>query len=351
MKIYKACFILLFLFLISFELGAAPRKDLPGVQRAMFAFTDSTGRKVDLPKPLLRIAPSGITAQMYLTAIAPDLFCAISAPYGKEVEFLPLAPLPVIGQFYGQSTYNPEEVARINPDIIIDVGETKATIAKDMDNITAATGVPVVHITSDLRGAPEAFRALGRLLDRQEKGEELALFCERALALAERVMSRVGTGKKSILYCMGKTGLNVLARNSYHSQILDWMTDNLAAVDIPSSLATGNESSLEQLYLWNPEVIFFSPSGVYDAVKNDPVWKEFKAVRNGAYYEVPEGPYNWMGTPPSINRYLGMLWMGAVLYPQYSDYDLYSEVKEYYRLFYGYDLSRERFNRLLARSL
>jgi iron complex transport system substrate-binding protein len=85
-------------------------------------------------------------------------------------------------------------------------------------------------------------------------------------------------------------------------------------------------------------------------VQRDPVWREFRAVASGAYYEVPFGPYNWMGSPPSINRYLGILWMGAVLYPEHAGYDLYAEIREYYRLFYDYDLSRERFDELLANS-
>jgi iron complex transport system substrate-binding protein len=58
-----------------------------------------------------------------------------------------------------------------------------------------------------------------------------------------------------------------------------------------------------------------------------------------------------MGGPPSINRYLGMLWLGKILYPQYAQYDLYTETAEYYRLFYGKELSRERFDRLTAKSL
>jgi iron complex transport system substrate-binding protein len=316
-------------------------------------FTDSAGREIELPSPIRRIAPYGSLAQMYLIPLAPDLLCAITSPYRDgDTEFLPsaLASLPAIGQFYGQATFNPEEVARIRPDVIIDAGETKKNITKDMDDIAAITGVPVIHISADLRSTPDAFRTLGKLLDRAEKGEELAVFCEKIVTRAEHIMNQAGTSKKSVLYCMGNNGLNVLARNSYHSEIIDWMTDNLALVDNPSSRGSGNESNMEQLLLWNPEVIFFGPGSIYASVKNDPVWREFRAVKSGAYYEVPFGPYNWLGSPPSINRYLGILWMGAILYPQYADYDLYAETREYYRLFYGYDLSRERFADLLARS-
>jgi iron complex transport system substrate-binding protein len=356
MKKLRAFFGFVFLLLVLFGMISGCRRDVSRSDkasgRAAFVFTDSAGRTVELPSPIRRIAPCGSMAQMYLIPIAPDLLCAITSSYkGTEVEFLPSAPasLPAIGQFYGQATFNPEEVAKINPDVIIDIGDTKNSIANDMDEISAMTGVPVIHISADLRGTPETFRTLGRLLGREEKGEELALFCEKILFRAERIMNQVGNDKKSVLYCMGNNGLNVLARNSYHSEIIDWMTDNLALVDNPSSRGGGNESNMEQLFLWNPEVIFFSPNSVYASVKNDPVWREFRAIRSGAYYEVPQDPYNWLGSPPSVNRYLGILWMGAILYPQYADYDLYAEIREYYRLFYGYDLSRERFNSLIAK--
>jgi iron complex transport system substrate-binding protein len=119
-------------------------------------------------------------------------------------------------------------------------------------------------------------------------------------------------------------------------------------VDNPSSRGSGNEADLEQILLWDPEAILFAPGSVYAKAGDDPVWKQLRAVKNRAYYEVPQGPYNWMGSPPSVNRYLGMLWMGKILYPQYAAYDLYRETAEYYRVFYGYELSRERFNRLMG---
>jgi iron complex transport system substrate-binding protein len=58
-----------------------------------------------------------------------------------------------------------------------------------------------------------------------------------------------------------------------------------------------------------------------------------------------------MGSPPSINRYLGILWLLKILYPEYADYDLYEETAEYYRLFYNRELSREQYQTLTANSI
>jgi iron complex transport system substrate-binding protein len=307
-----------------------------------------------VPAKITRVVPSGSLAGMFLLAIAPDLLCAVSGPYtAEEAEFISPAilDLPVVGQFYGTSNLNYEEIAAIGPEIVIDIGDQKAGLAEDMDAITRAIAVPAVHITATLDSTPGAFRTLGRLLGRQEQGEALAAFCEKTLAAAAETAARAGERKKPVLYCVGKAGLNVLAAGSFHSEALDRLADNRAVVDIPSSRGSGNEINLEQLYLWDPELILFGPDSAYDAVGGDPAWMHLRAIREGAYYKVPFGPYNWMGSPPSINRYLGLLWLGTLLYPEYVQYDLFTETAEYYRLFYGYALSRERYDRLTAGSL
>ena len=79
--------------------------------------------------------------------------------------------------------------------------------------------------------------------------------------------------------------------------------------------------------------------------------QDVAAIKNGAYYEVPHGPYNWMGFPPSVQRFLGMLWMAKLLYPDAADYDLREEVTTYYKLFYHCELTAEQYEALVANSI
>jgi iron complex transport system substrate-binding protein len=347
-------FALVLLFACVFSANAAGKRAVPQDAADITLFTDSAGRTVEIPQNIKRIAPSGSLAQMFLLAVAPDMICTVSSAYTPyEAEFIPsyFAELPVIGQFYGMANLNPEEIARIGPDLVIDVGEPKDTIARDMDEISASVGIPTIHITATLRSTPEAFRTLGKLLGREEQGERLARFCEKTLSATDALMENIGNRKKSVLYCLGPSGLNVLASGTFHTEILDWMADNMAVVDNPAARGSGNEANFEQILLWDPEVILFGPDSVYGTAAGDPAWRELRAIKSGAYYEVPTGPYNWMGMPPSINRYLGVIWLSKVLYPQYASFDLYAEVAEYYLLFYGHELTREQFARLTARSL
>ena len=74
-------------------------------------------------------------------------------------------------------------------------------------------------------------------------------------------------------------------------------------------------------------------------------------MAEGNYYETPYGPYGWLSSPPAVQRYLGMLWLGALLYPEYTEYDLQEEVTVYYKLFYGCDLTDAMYQKLIANAL
>ena len=157
--------------------------------------------------------------------------------------------------------------------------------------------------------------------------------------------------KANILYITGDEGLNVIAQGSYHAEVIDMLANNLAVVDEPSSKGTGNEVDMEQILNWNPDVILFAPDSIYDTVADNENWQTITAIKEGKYYEVPFGPYNWMGFPPSVQRLLGMQWMAAVLYPDAADYDLYEAASAYFELFYHCELTEAQFAALTAHSV
>ena len=97
--------------------------------------------------------------------------------------------------------------------------------------------------------------------------------------------------------------------------------------------------------------IIFAPDSIYDTVGTLSGWQGLSAIENGAYYKTPYGPYGWLSSPPAVQRYLGMLWLGALLYPDYVQYDLQEEITEYYHLFYGCDLTDTMYHELTANAL
>ena len=120
-------------------------------------------------------------------------------------------------------------------------------------------------------------------------------------------------------------------------------------MDVVSSGA-GNEVDLEQILLWDPDVLIFAPDSCYGDIAASEQWQSLGAVARGDYYKTPSGPYGWLSSPPAVQRYLGMLWLGELLYPEYTAYDLQEKVTEYYKLFYGCDLTDAMYQELTADS-
>ena len=304
-------------------------------------FTDSLGRTVSLPEKVTKIAISGPLSQVYILPLAGDMLVGVSNAFAENAQkYIPEEILnkTEIGQLYGgKREMDLEALLAADPDVVIDIGQAKGSMAEDFDGLTQQTGIPFVHVDADVSTAANAYRTLGKRLDREEKAEKLAAWCESTYSNILALMEKVDAddARKTLLYCLGDTGTNVIAEGSFHAQIVNLMSQNVAVIEDVVSSGDGNQVDLEQILLWDPDVIVFSYDSCYDTVGTSAQWQSLTAIAEGACYEAPYGPYGWLSSPPAVQSYLGMLWLGAVLYPEYVTYDLKEAVCEYYQLFYG----------------
>lgn len=315
-------------------------------------FTDSSGRAVEVPVNITKIAITGPLAQIVVFALAPDLLAGIASEWDEAAALYldtKYYELPVLGQLYGgKGELNLETLLASGAQVVIDVGEAKGTIVEDMDALQTQTGIPFIHIDASVQTMGDAYAMLGELLNMQEQAAVLADYCDATLARVQAIAQ--GAEPVKLLYVTGAEGHNVIAKGSYHAGVIDMLSDNLAIVAEPSGKGTGNEVDMEQILAWNPEVIVFDPSSVFASVGADAAWQGLAAIQSGKYYEAPFGPYNWMGFPPSAQQYLGMLWMAKLLYPEAANYDLYDEAKQYFSLFYHSELTQAQYDALVANS-
>ena len=357
MKKTKRLLALLLALSLSLTLFACGKKEPDPAENngssELRVFTDSCGREVTVPANIQKVAVSGPLAQMVVFAIAPDKLVGVANAWddaAKPYVDAKYLELPLLGQLYGgKGELNLETLLAVAPDVVIDVGEPKGSIVEDMDALQEQTGIPFVHIDAYLATMDETYAMLGDLLAMPNEAQGLADYCraiyDRVKAIADSV------DKANILYITGDEGLNVIAQGSYHAEVIDMLTNNLAVVDEPSSKGTGNEEDMEQILNWNPSVVVFAPGSIYATVGSNENWKTIPAIKDGKYYEVPMGPYNWMGFPPSVQRILGMQWMAKVLYPEAADYDMFETTQTYFTLFYHWDLTAEEYSALVANSL
>ena len=319
-------------------------------------FTDDAGRKVELPKEISRVAPSGFVATMILATLCPEyMVCVSSSPSSSQYKYLPgnLIELPTTGQLYGsKSTINFESLIKADPQIIIDLGDRKDSIASDMDALQRTTDIATIFLEADLYHISHAYRTLGKLLGLEEKAETLAYFIDETMMMAAKNSAKIADGDRlSVMYTSGTSGLNTNASGSTQAQVIEIIgAKNAVIVEEISNQGGGNIIGLEQLYNFDPEVILFTGGSIYSTVAGLEAWSGLSAVKNGKYYEIPYLPYNWMSNPPSVNMVVGVWWLGNLLYPDVYDYDIVAVARDFYKLFWGYDLTAQEAEAMLANS-
>ncbi len=317
-------------------------------------FVDDVGREITLPAVIDAVSPSGPLAQIVLYSFNPDLLVSISSKYSadqqKYIDSRVLA-LPVTGQFYGaKSSMNAEEIMELNKklniDVVLDVGEAKSTMKTDLDTIQATTGVPFAFVTQNkLSDIPQSYLKLGSLLGNETRGKQLSTYVSNLLTEFDTGMAKVGDKKVSMIYVTGVDGNSVhligSGENSYHGEVINYLANNLAGPAVTSS-GLGDEYTMEDILSMNPDYIIVSydaDHAYYNAIMNGEMWKSLSAVKNGNVYEAPYGPYSWMGGPPSVQRLLSMIWLGNMFYPDVFNYNVDDRVKEFYSMFFRYNLS------------
>lgn len=318
-----------------------------------YTFVDDLGHEIEITEEITAIVPSGQLAQVILLGAAPDLMVGLGGKlYDDMAEFIPeydrLSQLTYFGTVLGAADLDVEALAATNAQLVIDMGYAKKGYEEELATTQELTGIPCVFIEAGLDNYGEAIRKLGQLLGREEKCEQMAQWCEETYDRALSIMEEVGDNKVNGIYALGDGGLNVIAESQSQAEVINLVFNNLAVIENAGGKGSGNTVNMEQIALWNPDFVVFGSGSIYDTVTEDPAWSQISAIANGKYVESPSSPHNWTVAPPACQRYLALLWLPAILYPDYCDYNLQEEVTEYYELFYGVTLTDEQYANLTA---
>ena len=305
-------------------------------------FTDDLGRTVELPAQIDKICPSGFTAQQVLLTMAPDKMVGLAQELNDDQLKIfgeKFADYPGFGAVLGaKDDLNREAVAA--PQVIIDTGEAKKGAKEDLDALQEQLGIPVIFIEAKLSDYGAAYERLGELLGMEERGSELSTYCTDVYNKTVTARENIPENERGrMAYLLGDNGLNAIAKTSFQAAVVDMVADNVVVVDDVSGKGNGNEISLEQIALWNPDLIVFQTGSIYDTVGDDPAWAGIAAIDSGNYYQVPNVPYCWLNNPPTVNQLMGLQWLPRLLYPDAFDDSIEDVTRAYYSTMYNYDLS------------
>jgi iron complex transport system substrate-binding protein len=310
---------------------------------------DSAGRSVPVPARVERVFPAGPPAAILLYTLAPDLLLGWPRANRPEecIYMLPdICARPEVGRITGRgNTANLETVLALKPDLILDVGSTSETFVSLAGRVQDQTGIPYALLDGRFVALSMAYQKLGQLIGRQAEAEGLAVYTHRTLtAIAERIANVTPEQRPRVYYARGPRGLVTGLGGSINVETIELIGRNVAG-GAPGGLAN---VSIEQVLLWNPDVIVTIDQDFAAAVRNDPPWASVKAVRDNQVHLAPKMPFGWVDFPPCVNRLIGLWWLAKILYPERFPEDLRLLTREFYARFYHATPTDSQIDHVLA---
>lgn len=309
-------------------------------KQSQLEITDMVGRKVTIPREINKIyAP--IYGTVILNAIVPDKLVQLAKPAEDQGTKVPMS----------------KRIKDAAPDIIVSntqIDADDAAVIAAADKMQSETGIPVVVIENRLAELDKTYDFIGELLQEKEKAKVLADYCRATFAEIKTALDKIPQEKRvRVYYAEGPSGLATDPAQTRHSQVLD-LAGGINVAQVASRTGPGQTPvSIEQVREWNPDVIIANrmkkddPESFRDYVLNNPEWGNIKAVNERRVYDIPKQLNNWFDRPPSANRIIGLKWLASLLYPDYVKLDMKSETKNFYKLFYHYDLTDQEVEKLL----
>jgi iron complex transport system substrate-binding protein len=193
-----------------------------------------------------------------------------------------------------------------------------------------------------------AVRLLGTILGVEERAERIATYVESTLAEIDAALAQVPQDERPRVYlARGPDGLETGLRGSINTEIIERVGAINVAVD-PSGARRGiAEVSVEQVALWNPDTVITWDRNFYEGVRSSSYWKAVDAVSLGSVYLSPMAPFGWIDRPPSLNRMIGVAWLGGCSTRTTSIRICVRLTRSFYDLFYHVDLTDAELDRLL----
>jgi iron complex transport system substrate-binding protein len=333
----------LFLALVLLTLARLPAADT-------VPFTDGVGRTIQLPAKIERIYATSPVAAIYIYSLAPGKMAGWNYKLGRaEAHYLlpEVRNLPVLGGWFGENGKgNRETLLAAKPDVILSIGYNDRTSIEFADRLQAQVGIPVAVASGTLEDSAATYELIGNLCGAPEQARTLAAYCRRALSEAKAFAAAIPPEQRlRVYYAEGLRGLQTDTKGSMHTEVLDVVgAENVAQGAATSGFGRASVS-LEQVIAWKPDAILVCPEKLNPDGNWRPEWlgthewSQVKAVACSRVYVIPGAPFNWFDRPPAPSRFLGLKWVEWVLYPDRVKFDLVAETREFYRLFYHYDLS------------
>lgn len=337
--------------------GPSDKNDKTAEAGTGITVTDHAGRTVELPADIDRIAVADI---LPLPSVLAVFFDSSEKIVGMSMPSMTAAQNGLLGELYPElleaetgfindTEVNMEELALLEPDVVFYSASDTAL----GDRLTDA-GFAAVAISAsrwDYNCIETLNNWIALLSEIFPENDKSAAVRERSEAAYRLVQDRVKDIPEKdrlsafILFRYDAASLMTSGQQFFGQ----WWCDAAGMRNVAQELAADNAVpvSMEQIYEWDPDVIFMTnfnqylPEDLYGSTLSGYDWSPVKAVRDKRVYKMPLGMYR--SYTPGADCPVTLLWMAKTAYPElFEDIDIIEEAKSYYMDVFGITLTDEQ---------
>jgi iron complex transport system substrate-binding protein len=301
--------------------------------------TDMLGRKVEIPEKIDRVVGVRAGALRMLTYMgAADKVVGIEEHERRDlrpytIAYPALLNLPLIGPMMGGDS---ELILQANPDVIFMSYATRA----DADGLEKRTGIPVIAIdcpelVSHRNILYQSLRLMGQVFSAENRADSIINFFEQTIVQLDSITSLINDVDKPKVYVGGVSysGTRDITSTQAFYPPFEFVNAKNVAQEIAAekiSHVRGTFIDIEQLLVWNPDVLFIDNGGielVNKSVREKKILKNnIAAFKNKQVYVV----YAYNNYATNYEMIFANSWYVAkVLYPsQFEQIDIKQKVNQ-----------------------
>lgn len=309
--------------------------------------TDCNDRKVEIPVQINRIAclcpESGYILAMLgqgdkivavVDGLQRDLILTDMYPNIRE------APKPKVS-----GAINIEELVRTDPDVVFVKADISSAEAEKLNK----SHIPFLTIEfNSIKAQQYAIAMIGKAIGMSEQAEKYNKYYQSRMEMIQARVADIPEDQRVRVY----HSLNEATRTDVKGSLSSEWLNATGALNVALSGELRNLegkyfASLEQILLWNPDVILVNETAVADYILSSKQWAPLQAVINQRVWQLPSGISRW-GHPSSPETPLAIMWTAKTIYPdKFADLDMAAETRFFYKEFFGLDLADEVVDRIL----
>ena len=325
---------------------------------------DHGGNEVEVPNKVTRVVIDQIpilsTYMAYFEGSAPYIvgYCGSFKSVISDTVLKNIAPelMESSDTVYAQSDLNIEEIMKLNPDVILyNAGNSSHA------EILKASGIPSIGFATvgasteadPLERYEEWLKLLEDIFVEPGKTEAFVAAGDEIVADVEARIADIPESDRPSALILWKYSDGVPQVSGNGTFGTYWMK-HLGVTDKALEATGFAQTSMEQIYSWDPDILFLDGPGLQPLRTENVLsgnvdgadFSTLTAVQNGRVYNTTLGMWNWF--TPNPDAPLVLAWLACNTYPDaFADYPLGDTIKEYYKTWYGYDVTDDELEEML----